>query len=374
MERDLRIPISVAVEVVRSERKSKTISFDVFTYKTLRKYGGGIEKLWSLYGGSDMVKDSDNLGAVKVVKRIADKMGLSPYTVSHVLEDSGAWTGATWANNISKKSEEYGVTIGMLWDNREARVKDDWTMSEVVDEISDSLIGMVSPAYVLQILVMGKRIKKSPLKACEAYYTYRYANAALDVISDEGPQTKKDIAKRFDISTVSSRRSLDALRNRGFIKVHQDRQKLFYYYKPGQEDLLKEIAPYLKLEEDVMNSERDYITQRELQSLGNFGFVTAYKFLREWIREGKLVRVDGTGKTNRLYAIVKDGNPEESVVRALRSRYSGFFETKNGRQTRGYGIGQQDFNYQDFCGMLDEMASRRLISEPGKNRLKEKYR
>jgi ribosomal protein S25 len=94
------------------------------------------------------------------------------------------------------------------------------------------------------------------------------------------------------------------LQEKALVKVHIDRKQEFYFYLPNQQAQLRSTAPYLKLEDEVMNLDKLYITCPELMSIGNLSGTTAIRLLQRWTKEGKLAKVNEN--TNPIiYSIVK---------------------------------------------------------------------
>ena len=185
--------------------------------------------------------------------------------------------------------------MGELYDSRKNRVIDNWASCVAADSISKDLKGILSPYDVLKTLSMQRRIEQTPLETFRVYNIYEHANLALTLITEDGPKTIEQAAEDLDVGKRNSAYALKLLREHKLVKVHADMDRIFYFYKNGQEKHLRRVAPYLILEDNFLGSGRSFTT-RDVMKAGNISYVKAYNFVERLIEEGKLKRV-GNGRS-----------------------------------------------------------------------------
>lgn len=318
---EYHIPKSVVCEVLWREKKWAGASFGVWYYNLAQRYSNKVNKLWSQLNGDKIIKRGFAAEQASLVQVIANVIRLDPYPTAKILEYSNIWNGGGWALWTFEQIKNYGRMVGQLWGNRKDRVDSDWSLCETVEDMSKDIgKDWLSPYVILQILANQKAVDLDPNAAFTTYSTYKNAKSALKIIKKEGPKTKKGISGELGISWRVASYSLNLLQEQGFVNAHQDKRCEHYFYTPNQESLLKDIALYSHLEDQLLSSGRAFITSPEIEDQ-NIPNTTARRLLGRWVSEGKLVEISGKVKP-KMYAVIHDGlAPKEAIRNTLTLKF-----------------------------------------------------
>ncbi len=311
---DFGLPVSTVAEVLVRSGKCKQAPFHVWDYKLNRKYGAQVSALWRTFRGNRATKSGNFVKISATIQKISERIGLNVYSTSQVIKRNGLCPGGNWALWQFEKLQEYGVMIGQLWDNRESRVKDDWTLCEVVDSISKDL-KIDNPYFIINALASTGRSDLDERNAFTIYSKYKYAKLTLEFISKDGPKTISDIAKKFEISYRVAAYSLNILADAKLVKIHGGKNRIVYL--SSQEQQLRKVATYLRLEDEIMTSQRLYVTSHEVMRMSSLSESKAEVLLNKWADEKKLMRLNDVRVNGEIIYVILDGQKHKDATRAV---------------------------------------------------------
>ncbi|MBI4095377.1 MAG: hypothetical protein HY438_00790 [DPANN group archaeon] len=321
---DFGLPITAASEILYRSGKCKQAPFHVWDYQINKKYGRQVDLLWRTFNGQRAVKSGNFVRLATQITKISERIGLNVYSTSQVLKRKGLCLGGHWALWSFEKLQEYGLMLGRLWENRECRVKNDWTLCEVVDSISRDL-KLDDPYFVINALASTKRVNLESGSAFTTYSKYKYAKLALEFIEKSGPKKIHEVGKKFGIVHRVAACALELLANTNLVNVYGGKNKIFYC--AGQEKQLRKIAPFLRLEDEIIASDYKYLTSHKIMELAGISESKAEVLLNSWAREGKIKKISRVRDGKEIvYIISKHGQDNKVVAAALRIIYKNILD------------------------------------------------
>ena len=339
MARDLRLPYLLICNVLEKEKIWLSAGTDVCSYQRAMKFGTGINRMWKLYGGPAAVKSGELTKLSAIIDKISQKLHLNPYSVTTILRYSGAWAGGNWMHSTYQKLQENGVMVARLYENKKNRVKDEWTLCEIVDGISKVVVG-TNPYYILSALVHSGQVNLNPNTAHTIYSKYKYAKKSLALIKEQGPKTVKEVAKEFRICERVASYAFELLEEKKLVQVHNDWHGVRYFYLAGQEEQLRATAPHLKLEDVIMNSGKLYVTSHAVMRLQTMSESYAAVFLNKLALAGKLIKLNDV-KVNvkeKVYVILNSQPRDEAVRNAVSEVYAEILKNITSDGIRAYSL------------------------------------
>lgn len=311
------IPQTAICEILKQENLNNRSRYLVWEFINTQKYGKQIEFLWKKFHCDKFAKQGDKFKLNLGIQKISNNIGLNPYLVSKILINTGAYKFGNWALWESKQIEENGAMIALLWGNKKHKVKNDWSLCEVIDEICD--IGKLNPYIVLNSLAGAKRINLNSKIAFTIYSTYKYAKLFLEEIRKNGPATAPKLSKKFGIGNRIANYAVSALYKRNILKRDRETKcRDLVYFLPNQRKQLEKTNPYLKLEDIILNQSQSYVTITN-SILQDYSKSTANTVLRYWADRGRILKFDDTYPT--IY-IILNGSKEKSIKRALKDKFT----------------------------------------------------
>ncbi|MBI4095376.1 MAG: hypothetical protein HY438_00785 [DPANN group archaeon] len=347
------IPVRVIYEILRREEKWAYASHAVWCYNLANRFGGQLKEFWERHGGRELEKTNDHNKQIKLLQKISERLGLVQYTTATAMSACGVWKGAPWAMYLQHILDEYGLRVGDLWDNRKVRVKDDYTLWEVADSISNDLGRLVSTSGVLEILRVNRRGEVKTHDRLKAHVLYKYASLCLDLIKKDGPLNAQTAAKKLGVTNVTISPALRLLHEQGKLKVHQDRRKALFYYLPNQEDALGKTARYYGLEEKILRTGKNYIIVSDLSKLIDSKILSTHSLLGKLVERGKFLVVRDA--IPYLYIVRQEGRTEKAMqLEALCHRYMNILKHFRQEGTIVNNIPGNHKNTKKILGILEK--------------------